>query len=157
MHCMCPLQSTQESECMNCHQNLKKKFIYFFTVNTLCSIRYATVETTTRYTENNTLPLIGTHTCPKLLFVRKTTVKEMQAPARKCARGKRFVLDCANVCILDLGEQLVRCMGSQRETFVQFSKASYINWPQQWNGLLLCELIQLVMKSFKINMLKYRL
>jgi hypothetical protein len=34
--------------------------------------------------------------------VRKTTMKAMRAPTKKCARGKRFVQDCANVCILDL-------------------------------------------------------
>jgi hypothetical protein len=63
---------------------------------------YATVEKTTRYTENKALTLIGTHTCPKLLFVRKTTMKAMRVPARKCARGIKFVQDCANICIFDL-------------------------------------------------------
>jgi hypothetical protein len=54
-----------------------------------------TVETTTQYTENKELTVIGTHTCPKLLFVRKTT-------RRAQARTFSNLCKTANVCKHDL-------------------------------------------------------
>jgi hypothetical protein len=34
----------------------------------------------------------------QLLFVRKTTMKAMSVPSRKCARGKKFAQHCTNIC-----------------------------------------------------------
>jgi hypothetical protein len=71
-------------------------------VNTLCSIYTYSRNTNMIYRKQGTL--IGTHTCPMLLFVRRTTMKAMQEPDRKCARGKKLMRDCANICIVDLGK-----------------------------------------------------
>ena len=91
----CPLQSRQESECIN------------KTLSTLY-LRYATVETTTRYTENKTL--IGMHACSQLI-VRKA----IHVQGRYTWSGE----------VLGL---------SFEGKFVQLIKFSNRNGLQQWNG-----------------------
>lgn len=84
MHDLSPNSWKREENC---------KYIMLYTY-----IQYAPLEMTTQQKIRH----LGTHTCPKLLFIRKTAMKAMWAAAIKYARGKEFVLDCTNVCILDL-------------------------------------------------------
>jgi CO dehydrogenase/acetyl-CoA synthase alpha subunit len=83
---------------------------------------YAAVETTKQFTENKALTLIGTHACPKLLFVTENKNEGNAGTSQKMCQGGKVCkacsdYRCANVCILDIGKH-------ERSTWALFEERS---------------------------------
>jgi hypothetical protein len=66
-------------------------------------IWYATVETPSRYAENKALTLVRTHTS-KVIICKQNNNEGNASTSQKMYQGEKFVLECSNICILDLGK-----------------------------------------------------